>query len=504
MDSFLLYKDSTTEGKKGYFAPSDIIKDLNLDIVFRTMSGGDDWIADKVRKIVLIPLKTPEDVRYRHQVTEDLLNCSELLQSMADAAQSQERALQIYKTEMDRNRMRSTRKTGEILETLNYLKSSHSALVSLRDLLEEHRGEYHSEALTGLSDRLGEMPLDEIGEKLQELDYFVTGGKIGYTLHFGAGMKIREIVVRYSEHQERTKKKKIQGNLDKLYYNIFKKNSILLREEELQKDVSHVKEVVLGHLLKLFQPYREDLMHFWEYFAEEMAFYCGSVRLMVRLKELSLTLTMPEPKPVGTRDTHFEDLYELSMAIYVQRKPIGNRLDIKDNLIMLITGANQGGKSTFLRSFGIAQVLMQCGMAVPAAYFSAPLRPQIFTHFTRQEDEQLNSGRLCEELKRMSAMVDAAVPDSLFLLNESFASTTEKEGTQIARGILQAFYEKGITTFMVTHLYLLAESLYSKKIPGTVFLTAERREDGGKTYHMLEGKSEHTSYGMDLFAELEI
>ena len=503
MDSFLLYEDSTTEGKKRYFSPGDIVKDLNLDIIFRTMSSGDEWIFHRIKKVVLIPLKTPKEVQYRHQATEDFQNYPKLLHTMYDCARKQEKALQIYKTEMDRNRMRSTRKTGEILETLNYLQSAHSELLLLRDLLKEYREKCHSQALINLSMRLEEMSLDEIAGKLQELDYFVSGGKIGYTLQFGAGMKIRDIVVRYSEHQERTKKKR-QGNLDKLYYTFFKKNSIPLREEELQRDVSHVKEEVLSYLLRLFWPYRDELIHFWEYFAEEMAFYYGSVHLMNRLKELSLPLTMPDPKPMGTRDTHYEDLYELSMAIYVQKRPIGNRLSIKDNLILLITGANQGGKSTFLRSFGIAQVLMQCGMAVPAAYFSAPLRPQIFTHFTRREDEQLNSGRLREELKRMSAMVDAAVSDSLFLLNESFASTTEKEGTQIAKDILQAFYEKGITTYMVTHLFLLAEALYEKKMPGITFLTAERKADGKKTYHMLEGKPEHTSYGMDLFGELEI
>jgi DNA mismatch repair ATPase MutS len=167
------------------------------------------------------------------------------------------------------------------------------------------------------------------------------------------------------------------------------------------------------------------------------------------------------------------------------------------------SGANQGGKSTFLRSYGIAQVLMQCGMPVPAKEFTAPIYRQIFTHFTRREDEQLNSGRLREELQRMSDMIKAAGPGCVFLLNESFASTTEREGSKIAEGILKAFYEKEITTIMVTHLFQLAKTLYEKKLDGTYFLVAERKPDGARTYRMLPGEPGYTSYGTDLFEILE-
>ena len=245
------------------------------------------------------------------------------------------------------------------------------------------------------------------------------------------------------------------------------------------------------------------MMHFFEHFIEEISFYMGVVRFMKRMEPLYITLMMPEPKPHGTTDTAFKNLYELSMAVYTQKKPVGNSLLLKDNRMTLITGANQGGKSTFLRSYGIAQVLMQCGMPVPASKFSAPIYPQIFTHFTRSEDEQLSNGRLSEELQRMSNMVDKAVPDSLFLLNESFASTTEKEGSKIAEGILRAFYEKRITTMMVTHLYQLAKRLYDESPAGSHFLVAERTENGTRTYKMLKGEPSHTSFGTDLFKVLE-
>ena len=504
MDSFLLYKDSYTDSKKYYYSPNDIIRDLNLDIVFRTMAGDDIFVAEKARKIILMPLKTPEEIYYRHNIINDFINYPKLLEDMYDCALRQEKARQHYKEDIEKNRSRSAIKTGDILDTFEYLQNIHTDLIYLRDLLGNYKNKFQSEALKNLTLRLEKEPLDEIAEKLEEINYLIVGGKIGYTLQFGGGMKIKYATVNYFSKQEGIKSKKHQSGLNKLYYKFIKKNSIPLREEPLQRDVTHMKETAIGHLMKMFRPYQEKIMLFWQHFAEEMAFYKGVIRLMTRLDELSISLTMPEPKPIGTKDSEFKNLFELSMAIYVQRKPVGNSIELKDNLITLVTGANQGGKSTFLRSFGIAQILMQCGMAVPAEFFSAPIRTQIFTHFSRREDEQLSSGRLCEELKRMSGMIDAAETDSLFLLNESFASTTEKEGTQIAKGILRAFYEKQITTIMVTHLFQLAKYLYEKKLPHTAFLTAERKEDGKKTYHMLTGKPENTSYGMDLFKALEI
>ena len=104
-------------------------------------------------------------------------------------------------------------------------------------------------------------------------------------------------------------------------------------------------------------------------------------------------------------------------------------------------------------------------MPVPASNFTAPIYAQIFTHFTRSEDEQLSNGRLSEELQRMSNMVNKTVPNSLFLLNESFASTTEKEGSKIAEGIkisrrtLRIVYENLMGSLGIKGVILILSAL---------------------------------------------
>src|SRR4029453_16728083 len=99
---------------------------------------------------------------------------------------------------------------------------------------------------------------------------------------------------------------------------------------------------------------------------------------------------------------------------------------------LVVTGANGGGKFTFLRSVGLAQLMMQCGMFVPANVFRAGIRTGVFSHFRREEDAVIDSGKLDQELRRMSGVVDVLQPRGLLLCNEPFASTNDPEGSEIA------------------------------------------------------------------------
>ena len=145
---------------------------------------------------------------------------------------------------------------------------------------------------------------------------------------------------------------------------------------------------------------------------------------------------------------------------------------------------------------------MQCGMMVPASVYGNDIYDNILTHFSRREDQAMNRGRLEEELKRMDWIVKSIRGNSLVLLNESFASTTEQDASIIAEDIVRAFYDNGITTYMVTHLYQFVRKMYANKTDSSIFLSAGREEDGTRTYKMVEEEPAETSYGIDLYDEL--
>jgi DNA mismatch repair ATPase MutS len=126
----------------------------------------------------------------------------------------------------------------------------------------------------------------------------------------------------------------------------------------------------------------------------------------------------------------------------------------------------------------------------------------VFTHFKREEDSTMKSGKFDEELSRMSDIAESIRPNAMLLFNESFAATNEREGSEIARQIATALIEKGIKIFFVTHLYELAHGFYNRNLKNAIFLRAERQSDGARTFKLIEREPLSTSYGQDLYCRI--
>ena len=234
----------------------------------------------------------------------------------------------------------------------------------------------------------------------------------------------------------------------------------------------------------------------------ELAFYVGCLNLHEQLAKKGEPICFPLPAASGERRHSFHGLYDVCLALTVKQKVVGNDVNADNKDLVIITGANQGGKSTFLRSIGLAQLMMQCGMFVPAESFCANVCDGLFTHYKREEDTTMKSGKLDEELSRMSDIVDNITSNSMLLFNESFAATNEREGSEIARQIICALLEKGVKVFFVTHLYEFAHGFYGQKMKNAIFLRAERQADGGRTFKIIEGEPLQTSYGEDLYEKV--
>jgi DNA mismatch repair ATPase MutS len=104
--------------------------------------------------------------------------------------------------------------------------------------------------------------------------------------------------------------------------------------------------------------------------------------------------------------------------------------------------------------------LAQSGIFVAAESFSANMCAGLFTHYKREEDATMKSGKFDEELSRMNDIVGNLVPGSMLLFNESFAATNDREGSEIAKQIVSALLEGNIKMFFVTHLYEFAHGIF--------------------------------------------
>jgi DNA mismatch repair ATPase MutS len=109
----------------------------------------------------------------------------------------------------------------------------------------------------------------------------------------------------------------------------------------------------------------------------------------------------------------------------------------------------------------------------------------------------MKTGKLDEELCRMSEIIDHVAPRSMILFNESFAATNEREGSEIARQIISALLEKSVRMICVTHLYEFARGFDERKMRNVLFLRAERQPDGVRTFKPIEGAPLETTFGDD-------
>ncbi|HXF97359.1 MAG TPA: hypothetical protein VNJ46_01970 [Gaiellaceae bacterium] len=134
--------------------------------------------------------------------------------------------------------------------------------------------------------------------------------------------------------------------------------------------------------------------------------------------------------------------------------------------------------------------------------FRADVVSGLFSHYKREEDATMERGKLDEELARMSEIADRVTPRSLLLCNESFASTNEREGSEIARHVVRAMLERRIRVVFVPHMYELAHGFHAQGRDDALFLRTERLPDGRRTFTLLEGAPLPTSYGADSFPRI--
>ena len=261
---------------------------------------------------------------------------------------------------------------------------------------------------------------------------------------------------------------------------------------------------IVSYLVDCLKKEMEEFQSFFERLRFQSAFYLAAVQLKAQMERIGGEWCFPTV--CDRRDLEFTELRELSMGLERHVSIIGNSCSLKSRDLLIVTGANQGGKSTFLRSLGIAQVMLQSGLMVMAQSYCGGIFPRVFVHFTRREDSEMNSGRLDEELNRMNKIVEHLGDGSLLLLNESFATTTEKEGSVIAYDIVRALSEAGVRILMVTHLLSFARKIHEEEKDnpetGVEFLSAERKEDGSRTFRMIRHEPELTSFGLDLYEKI--
>jgi hypothetical protein len=241
------------------------------------------------------------------------------------------------------------------------------------------------------------------------------------------------------------------------------------------------------------------LLAFFIALRAELGFLIACVNLHEALVAAGSPICMPDPAGAGEFAFAATGLYEPGLRLAITDPVIGSDVALDGARLIVITGANGGGKSTFLRAVGLAHVMLGAGMFVAAERLTASVRPSIRTHFTREEDTAMEGGKLHEELSRLREVVDASFPGSLVLLNESLSSTNEREGAEIARQVVAALADGGVSVWFVTHNHRFAADLLRDGRDDVAFLRAGLHDGTERSFRIEAGPPEATTHAMDLY-----
>ncbi|MBN1699918.1 MAG: hypothetical protein JW881_20585 [Spirochaetales bacterium] len=256
---------------------------------------------------------------------------------------------------------------------------------------------------------------------------------------------------------------------------------------------------------------------------KEFFFYLGAVNLIQRMKEAGLPMCRPVIFEKDEKKCVINESYNMGLALGF---PVNSgKTDLKssvitndvsfgpDGRIIILTGPNRGGKTTYTQGIGIAQVFAQTGLYVPGTRAEISPVESIYTHFPIEEKVDKGTGRLGDEAKRFYEIVSGVTGYSLLLLNESFSSTNAGESFFIARDIVRILRVLGAHVVYATHLHELGiaaeeinNSIEGKSNVVSMIAVAEKKEANNilRTFKIVKGPPEGSSYAMEIASKYGI
>jgi len=495
MKSFLLIPDRDVDLEQPLAAfAKDLHDDLGVEGIFQTMAAGDEFFDDVVRKVVLSAAKLDVDtILYRQEILKDCLKNPAAVRAIYE--------LCVEAIEGERKSYFGifARSPGSMLHrSLEVLEMFAQKLKQLRALTGSKANKFAASGFIRLFSDL-QSELDD--------DYFAEINSHLKALQFRNGTLVSAdlgVAGKGKDYRLRTPNQHKGNWLSSIFSPRSPHYTLTLhpRDEAGARALGELRDRGLNSTANALAQSNDHILSFFKMLRSELAFYLGCVNLYEALAALAVACVFPSPRPAGGALWRCKGLCDASLALSLKKPVVGNDVDANGQMLVLITGANRGGKSTFLRSAGLAQLMMQAGMFVAARQFSASVCTGLFTHFKREEDREMVSGKFDEELARMNRLAAEIGPGAMVLFNESFAATNEREGAEIARQIVLALMENHTRVFFVTHMFTFSSAMCDAGERQTLCLRAERAEDGTRSFRLRVAAPLATSFGQDLYQQI--
>lgn len=246
--------------------------------------------------------------------------------------------------------------------------------------------------------------------------------------------------------------------------------------------------LLVTYAMEQMLSYRIELM-----FLREAAVY---VRHM---EEMGYPMCLP--KVAKERTIHLRSLRDVSLAAreLCGNAVVPNDVDLTgDSHFCYVTGANGGGKTTYLRSVGIAVLFFLAGCPVSAKDGEIFCFRRLCTHFPSEEDFT-DSGRFVDEVRRADEIRAVADPDTVVLCNETFSGTDEEKSERYSRALAEDMADCGAFGLYVTHIH----SLTHGRIP-TLAAVVDETDENRRTYRIRRMDGTDSSFAMDILKKYDL
>ncbi len=466
-----------------------IFDDFSLKNIFRGIIG--NIKNDELESFLYRPLNNPEDILYRQEIFKDL------------------EEPKIYKiiTEF-------AMEASEVLYNIARLKDLYD-LEQQRQLLDS--AYTYCNSIVNLQDNLGVSGVRSRGFTgfLGYLDSYIKSEKFKSLMAETGELEEELLSIRYLINIKGVKITVREDRDSDDYaseiqetFSRFLEDGETIKAYDSTHSFGHVEAAIVELVAKFHPDQFNKLKEFYNKrsnfmddtisrFIHEIFFYINYLKYIRPMEESGLHFCIPDIKG-NTGNMHCIEFFDLALAdklVGHKQIPVTNNININaGSSIVVVTGPNNGGKTTFARSFGQLHYLTLLGLPVPGKCASIFHVDKIFSHFERSENPEDNMGRLEEELERLHEILENATGDSLIVINELLSSTTLKDGIEIGKNIIERIRKKKVLCMYVTFIHELAE------LPGVVSYVSQVDSNNPekRTYKILPRRANGMAYAMAL------